>query len=182
MAVAGASAPGIAGRFPGGDSMDPQLVQGLRDAKQLLDEGILTQAEFQQQKQLLLGKYAHAPDAAKQPADTEKPGEIAGRSAIAAGDTDAGPGMHKGNGTTPSLSLQAKLNDPLPATLDPPPAFDQAEALEGSGAKWCDLCTEALEGGTRKFDVNLSCALLQEPVSKVGSTASICTAYAYADS
>ena len=38
--------------------MDPQLVQGLREAKQLLDEGILTQREFEEQKEFLLCKYA----------------------------------------------------------------------------------------------------------------------------
>ena len=63
--------------------MDPQLVQGLREAKELLDEGILTQAEFQQQKQLLFDKYAHASTlcTAEQPAVR--------RSVVDAGETDA---------------------------------------------------------------------------------------------
>ena len=53
--------------------------------------------------------------------------------------------------------------DGLKCTADPPPAFDQAP-----GAKWCDLCTEAREGGTHKFDVNLSCALLQAAIFESG--------------
>jgi len=37
--------------------MDPQLLQGLRDAKQLLDDGILTQEEFLEQKTILLRTF-----------------------------------------------------------------------------------------------------------------------------
>ena len=37
--------------------MDPELLKGLRDAKQLLDEGILTPYEFLEQKAFLLKKY-----------------------------------------------------------------------------------------------------------------------------
>ena len=44
--------------------MDPATVQALRDTKQLLDDGIITEADFEAKKAELLGQPADAPPAA----------------------------------------------------------------------------------------------------------------------
>ena len=62
--------------------MDPATVQALRDTKQLLDDGIITEADFEAKKAELLGQPApEAPAADPEPAGD--PEEAALRAAIA---------------------------------------------------------------------------------------------------
>ena len=62
--------------------MDPATVQALRDTKQLLDDGIITEADFEAKKAELLGQPADAPPAAE-PEPAVDPEEAALRAAIA---------------------------------------------------------------------------------------------------
>ena len=54
--------------------MDPATVQALRDTKQLLDDGIITEADFEAKKAELLGQPAAEPPAAEPepPVDPEE--------------------------------------------------------------------------------------------------------------
>ena len=61
--------------------MDPATVQALRDTKQLLDDGIITEADFEAKKAELLGQPADAPPAAE-PEPAVDPEEAALLSAI----------------------------------------------------------------------------------------------------
>ena len=64
--------------------MDPATVQALRDTKQLLDDGIITEADFEAKKAELLGQPApETPAAEPEPEPPADPEEAALRAAIA---------------------------------------------------------------------------------------------------